>query len=78
MSTPRYELPPDLDLADPFLTLLLAALKPGDVATLRYQWSGGSLRSEAVKVPEYINLEEISRQALTRLQAAGATVRKSD
>ncbi|HEX6900898.1 MAG TPA: PDZ domain-containing protein [Thermoanaerobaculia bacterium] len=77
ISSSRYELPPHLDLSEPYLEHLLRRLKPGDLFTLRYQWSGGKLRSEVVKVPDYVNLEEVNRQTLDEMRARGAIIRKS-
>jgi PDZ domain len=76
MISSRYELPPDLDLYEPYLEHLLSRLKPGDLFTLRYQWSGGKLRSEVVKVPDYVNLEEVNRQTIDEMRARGAIIRK--
>lgn len=70
----RHKLPEHLDLSEPFLDHLLRSVKPGDTVTLRYQWSRGALRSEVVKAPEYVNLDEVSRQALGRMKETGAKV----
>lgn len=75
MTATRHKLPEDLDLSEPFLDYLLRGIKPGDTVTLRYEWSRGALRSEVVKAPEYVNLEEISRQALGKMKETGAKVR---
>lgn len=75
MASARHKLPGDLDLSEPFLDHLLRFIKPGDAVTLRYEWSRGALRSEIVKAPGYVDLEEVSRQALDKLKQAGAQVR---
>ena len=55
--------------------VLASSLKPGDLFTLRYQWSGGKLRSEVLRVPDYVNLEEVNRQTLDEMRARGAIIR---
>ena len=74
MTATRHKLPEDLDLSEPFLDSLLRGVKPGDAVTLRYQWSRGALRSEVVKAPEYVNLEELSRQTLGKMKEMGAKI----
>lgn len=75
MAAARHKLPADLDLSEPFLDHLLRSVKPGDAVTLRYEWSRGALRSEVLKAPEYLNVEEISRQALGKMKEPGKPVR---
>jgi hypothetical protein len=60
----KRSLPPDLDLSDPFLKGLVAALRAGDALTMHYVSKNGVLHMEVVSAPEYLDVRRIERATI--------------